>query len=150
VGAAASVGGVFLGAWLNKKNILFTNRDNLVLKERAEVYVVLTARAAEYLRGVPVPGKLPTDAELEAKLNVYASKEVRARWADFRTTMEPLGAGESLNRMIDAAGRAPADSPVDKINQRIEAVDGSLLSQSKGRYELLLEAIKEELTPGRS
>jgi len=67
----------FLSERYARTNAGWSNRDNLVLKERAEIYVGLVAQGAQYLADVPVAAALLTDAELEGKLRTYASANIQ-------------------------------------------------------------------------
>jgi hypothetical protein len=146
VGIALVIVAAWLAAKLSRRNMLLSNRDSLILKERAAIYVVLAAQGARYLSDVPVSLDLLTDADLETRLNLYASTAVRGRWADFRAVMEPLGSGKILGRIVqDASTAAPGTSP-GEINQRQQEENDRLRQMAVDRYKLLMESIRAELS----
>jgi hypothetical protein len=150
VGVATTLVGIVISgviSWrVGRRNALAANRDNLVLNGKSEVYDALEGQALLYLHGRLVDPALPSDASLEVRLNRYASPEVREAWRVFREAMEPVGAGQSLSRMIGEALRAPESSSVDEINQRNANTDAKLQEMAWARYEQLAAVIRKELT----
>ena len=124
------------------KNAVDASRDTFRQERRELLYLDLLAWGADYLADRPVdPGQVG-GVDRDARLAVYASKDVKTCWAKFRAAMEPLGAGHDLLRIIaDAQDPPPAGTELQRQKDAASA-----RAEAKKQYTKLLDIIRAELT----
>jgi hypothetical protein len=148
VGAVTTIGGWFVSGKLARNNALESNKHNNTLKERNEIYAFLLAQGARYLDDEQVDPTI-IDRERVAKLNMFASDEVKEAWRDFRRAMQPAGAGGEVGQLMSEAMRNPpqTEAETEAFDRRHHAANDRVREMAEGRYRLLAAAIRAELLP---